>query len=394
MAMHAMRCGAFGLFAIAVLVGHTPARMPNIVIIFTDDQGWGDLSCYGSSDVQTPHIDRLADEGMRFTDFYVSQPVCSASRASLMTGCYANRVGISGALSSDANIGLHPDEHTLAEVVKPLGYATACFGKWHLGHHPRFLPTNQGFDEYFGIPYSNDMWNAHPDWPKNHPRLFWYENDKPADPIDDLDDQEQITRRLTAKAVEFIHRQGDHPFLLYVPHSMPHVPLGVGPQFRQSTRYGPYADVIREIDWSVGQVRAALEQEHVLDDTIIFFSSDNGPWLNFGDHAGTTGGLREGKGTTFEGGVRVPLVVRYPRLVPAGHTCPEPAMTIDLLPTLVELTGGQPPSRDIDGMSMLPLLRGDPKATSPHDALFFWYHDRELQAMRMGRWKLHFAHTY
>ena len=369
-------------------------RKPNIVIVLTDDQGWGDLSCYGGTHVSTPQIDRLAAEGIRFTDFYVSQPVCSASRASLLTGCYAQRVGIHGALSPRATGGLAPAEHTLAEVVKPLGYATACFGKWHLGHLPRFLPTNQGFDEYYGIPYSNDMWPSHPETPKAYPILQWYAQDKPVEPITDLDGQNQITRRLTAKAVDFIHRQRHHPFLLYVPHSMPHVPLGASARFRQSSLYGPYADVIKEIDWSVGEIRQALADEGVLDHTIFIFSSDNGPWLSYGDHAGTTGGLREGKGTTFEGGIRVPLIVRYPPLIPAGEVCDVPAMTIDLLPTIVELTGGVAPERKIDGVSILPQLSAEPNVPPPHDALLFWYNQQELQAMRMGDWKLHFPHRY
>ncbi len=370
------------------------AHHPNVVIVFTDDQGWGDVSCYGATHVKTPHIDRLASEGVRFTNFYVSQPVCSASRASLLTGCYANRVNILGALGPFAKNGLSPAEHTLAEVVKPLGYATACFGKWHLGSRPKYLPTRQGFDEYYGIPYSNDMWPSHPESPKNYPLLHWYKQDQPADPISDLDDQNKITRRLTEKAVDFIHRQGEGPFLLYVPHSMPHVPLGVSARFRQISLYGPYADVIKEIDWSVGEIRKVLEEENVLDNSIVMFASDNGPWLSYGDHAGTTGGLREGKGTTFEGGVRVPFIVRYPPLIPTGTVCEIPAMTIDVLPTIVELTGGQPPQRTIDGQSLVSLLRGDKSAPSPHEALLFWYEDRQLQAIRMGDWKLHFPHTY
>ncbi len=374
-------------------------RPPNVVIVFTDDQGWGDLSCYGSTEIPTPNIDRLAEEGMRFTNFYVSQPVCSASRSSLLTGCYANRVGISGALVPSTRHGLDPDETTIAEVVKPLGYATACFGKWHLGHLPPFVPTAQGFDEYHGIPYSNDMWPGHPESPKAWPRLPIYGSDGsgwcgPVDWIDDLDGQDQITRDLTEHAVRFIDRHADEPFLLYVPHSMPHVPLGVGPAFRQSTMYGPYGDVIREIDWSVGQIRAALERHGILDDTLIVFTSDNGPWINYGDHAGTTGGLREGKGTTFEGGVRVPMVVRYPAIVPANATCDTPAMTIDLLPTIAEIVGGELPEREIDGVSIVAQLRGDAEAGDPHEALYFWYAANELQAMRSGRWKLHFPHTY
>ncbi|MCP4837643.1 MAG: sulfatase [Phycisphaera sp.] len=370
------------------------AAPPNIVVVFTDDQGWGDLSCYGSTDIPTPNIDRLAAEGMRFTDFYVSQPVCSASRASLLTGCYPNRLGISGALAPSARHGLDPEETTIAEVVKPLGYATACFGKWHLGHHEPFLPTRQGFDEYEGIPYSNDMWPGHPESPKAWPRLPWYGADGPIEFSDDLDDQQMITRRLTDLSVDFVRRNADRPFLLYVPHSMPHVPLAVGPEFRQSSMYGPYADVIKEIDWSVGEIVKALEAEGVLDRTMVIFASDNGPWINYGDHAGTTGGLREGKGTTFEGGVRVPFVVRYPPIVPAGTTCETPCMTIDVLPTIVELTGAEPPVRKIDGRSILPQFKGIEGAPPPHEALFFWYRKDELQAMRMGRWKLHFPHTY
>ena len=369
-------------------------KPPNIVIVFTDDQGWGDLSCYGSKDIATPNIDRLAQEGMRFTNFYVSQPVCSASRSSLLTGCYANRLGIHGALVPSTKFGLDPDEHTIAEVVKPLGYATACYGKWHLGHREPFLPTRQGFDEYSGIPYSNDMWPGHPESPKAWPRLPWYGNDGPIEFVDDLDDQQVITQRLTDHAVDFVHRHADQPFLLYVPHSMPHVPLGVGPRFRQSSEYGPYADVIKEIDWSVGEIVTALTEEGILDETIFIFASDNGPWLNYGDHAGTTGGLREGKGTTFEGGVRVPFIVRYPAVVPAGSTCDAPCMTIDVLPTIVEMTGGEAPTRKIDGRSILPQFKGVVDAPDPHEALFFWYRKQELQAMRMGRWKMHFPHGY
>ena len=369
-------------------------RPPNVVIVFTDDQGWGDLSCYGSTEIPTPNIDRLAQEGIRFTDFYVSQPVCSASRASLLTGCYANRVGIRGALVPSTKFGLDPNEHTIAEVVKPLGYQTACYGKWHLGHLEPFLPTRQGFDEYQGIPYSNDMWPGHPESPKAWPRLPWYGNDGPEEWIDDLDDQQLITRRLTTLAVDFIHRNANAPFLLYVPHAMPHVPLGVGPMFRQSSMFGPYADVIKEIDWSVGQIVKALEEEQILDETIVIFASDNGPWLNYGDHAGTTGGLREGKGTTFEGGVRVPMVARYPSLIPAGTTCSTPCMTIDILPTIVELTGGEAPAHTIDGTSIVQQLKGEADAPAPHEALYFWYRNNELQAMRMGKWKMHFPHGY
>ena len=370
-------------------------RPPNIVIIFTDDQGWGDLSCYGSTEIPTPNIDRLAKEGMQFNNFYTSQPVCSAARASLLTGCYANRVGISGALAPSSKIGLHPDEMTIAEVVKPLGYATACFGKWHLGHLPEFLPTSQGFDEYCGIPYSNDMWPGHPESPKAWPPLPWYEQDKPDRIIENLDDQEPITADLTRRSIDFIERNAKGRFLLYLPHSMPHVPLATTPKFRQTSRYGAYGDVIREIDDSVGQIVATLEKHNILDETVIIFTSDNGPWLSYGDHAGTTGGLREGKGTTFEGGVRVPFVIRYPAVVKPGVISSLNAMTIDILPTVVELTGGMSPTRKIDGQSMVPFLEDRiTKEKEENRPLFFWYHRGNLESMLVRNWKLHFPHKY
>ena len=241
---------------------------------------------------------------------------------------------------------------------------------------------------------SNDMWPKHPESPTAWPPLPWIVGEKQVEILEDHDAQEQITRRLTARAVDFIERQGKKPFFLYVPHPMPHVPLGVGPNFRGTSRYGMYGDVIREIDDSVGQIRRALEKSGVLDDTIIIFSSDNGPWLSYGDHAGSTGGLREGKGTTFEGGVRVPLVVRFPPSVPAGVICHAPCMAIDILPTITALTGGQLPPLAIDGKSLVPLFGAAPDAKSPHDILGFWYHDRHLEAVRSGRWKLHFPHRY
>ena len=390
------------LTCLSVPTSHQAAdNPPNIVLIFTDDQGWGDLGCQGSTEIPTPHIDRLAEEGMRFTDFYVSQPVCSASRSSLLTGCYANRIGISGALVPSSKFGISADETTIAEMLKPLGYRTACFGKWHLGHHPMFLPTRHGFDVYEGIPYSNDMWPGHPESPKAWPPLPWYsieagEETPDVEIMDDLDDQDLVTRRLNDLAVRFIEEHSEDPFFLYVPHSMPHVPLGVGPRFRQSTLFGAYGDVIREIDWSVGEIRSALERAGVLDNTIFIFASDNGPWLSYGDHAGTTGGLREGKGTTFEGGVRVPFIVRHPGVVPPGTTSSEPCMTIDVLPTLATLVGAEDHvgALEIDGRDISPILRAEPGASSPHDALYFWYRRGDLEAMRSGRWKLHFPHGY
>jgi arylsulfatase A-like enzyme len=364
--------------------------LPNIVIVYADDLGYGDLGCFGATGWATPHLDRLAKEGRRFTDFYVAQAVCSASRIALLTGCYPNRVGILGALGPASKIGISPREKTLAEVLKPRGYATAIYGKWHLGHHPQFLPTNHGFDDYFGLPYSNDMWPKHPEAKKPYPPLPLIEGMKTVatDP-----DQTKLTTWYTERAVKFIDKNRDRPFFLYVAHSMPHVPLFVSEKYAGKSKQGLYGDVIQEIDWSVGQILAALRKHKLDGRTLVIFASDNGPWLSYGDHAGTTGGLREGKGTSFEGGVRVPCVMRFPGRIPAGSVCREPAMTIDLLPTIAGYAGAKLPELKIDGKDVSALLEDRPGAKSPHEAYFFWW-DRELQAVRSGRWKLHFPHAY
>lgn len=365
---------------------------PNVVVIFADDLGWGDLSCYGETRWSTPHLDRLADEGTRFTRFYVSQPVCSASRASLLTGCYANRLSIAGALGPGSKRGLHPDETTLGELLQAQGYATALFGKWHLGHHPESLPTRHGFDEWYGLPYSNDMWRFHPESPGAWAPLPLMLGDT----VLDLDpDQTTLTRSVTERAVEFVEREAGQgrPFFLYLAHPMPHVPIFASLGFAGE---GPtaYADTVRELDWSVGEVLAALERSGVADDTLVLFTSDNGPWLSYGDHAGGTGGLREGKGTTFEGGVRVPALLRYPRGVPAGRVVDEPLMTIDVLPTLAELVEAPLPPLPIDGVSALDLWMGAEGAGSPQELYGLWYHAGDLEAVLSGRWKLHLPHRY
>lgn len=366
-------------------------RPPNFVIIYADDLGYGDLGCQGGSN-PTPNLDRMAAEGRRLTDFYVAQAVCSASRTALLTGCYPNRVGIRGALGPNSAVGIHANERTLAEALKPYGYATAIFGKWHLGDSPKFLPVRHGFDRYFGLPYSNDMWPKHPSASAKYPELPLIDGDKVAkiDP-----DQTQLTTWSAERAVEFIRAHAKtSPFFLYVPHSMPHVPLHVSERFRGKTGKGIYADVIAEIDWSVGEILKELKTQGVDERTLVIFASDNGPWLSYGDHAGSAGPLREGKGTTFEGGVRVPFLARWPGMIPAGTICKEPAMTIDLLPTLVKLAGGTVPSdRKIDGLDISPLLLGASDAKSPHDALYFYW-DSGLEAVRSGSWKLHFPHEY
>ncbi|MEM9916595.1 MAG: sulfatase [Bacteroidota bacterium] len=376
-------------------VSQSANRLPNIIIIFTDDQGYQDLGCYGSPDIRTPHLDRMAAEGLRLTNFYVSQPVCSASRASLLTGCYANRIGIHGAFMPKVGKGLHPDETTIAEMLKPLGYATAIYGKWHLGNEKEFLPTRQGFDEYLGIPYSNDMWPLHP-WQGTHfnfPALPLMENEEV---IDTLTDQRHLTRLYTERAVDFIHRNKEKPFFLYLPHSMPHVPLYASEAFRGQSKGGLYGDVIEEIDWSTGEVLKALREAALDENSLVVFTSDNGPWLSYGAHAGVALPLREGKGTTWEGGVRVPCIMRWPGRIAAGQLSDRPAMTIDLLPTIAHLTNAPLPERKIDGRDMSHFFEPGNRDQAHHDYYCFYYNTNELHSILSGdgRWKLQLPHTY
>jgi len=367
--------------------------LPNFVIIFMDDMGYADIGPFGAEGYETPNLDRMAKEGRIFTDFYVTQAVCSASRAGLVSGCYNVRVGIFGALNHRAQIGLNPSEVTIAEIVKQKGYATKCIGKWHLGHHPKFLPTNQGFDEYFGLPYSNDMWPFHPTAGKNYPSLPLMENDRVIDPDVTSEDQNMLTTWYTEKAVDFIDRNKDRPFLLYLAHSMVHVPLHVSDRFRGKSQRGLFGDVMMEVDWSVGQILETLRRANLAEKTLVIFTSDNGPWLSYGDHAGSAKPLREGKGTMFDGGCRVSCVMWQPGTVPAGTVCREPAMTIDILPTIAHRIGAQLPDHKIDGCNIWSLIVGEPGAKSPHEALFFYW-GSDLHAVRMGRWKLHYPHKY
>lgn len=366
---------------------------PNIVIVFIDDMGYADIGPFGSPAGRTPNLDRLAKEGRTLTNFYVSTAVCSASRASLLTGCYNLRVGIKGALNDAARIGINTDETTIAEICKQQGYATAIFGKWHLGHHEKFLPAHHGFDEYFGLPYSNDMWPFHPESKRKFPDLPLFEGTQIVDASVTAEDQETLTKRYTEKAVDFIRRNRDKPFFLYVPHSMVHVPLFASEQYRGKTGAGLYADVVAEVDWSVGQIADAIRENRLDQKTILLFTSDNGPWLSYGDHAGSARPFREGKGTIFEGGVRVPAVAWGPGRIPAGTKCDEPMMTIDVLPTVAKLTGGALPGTKIDGKDIWPLLAEEPGAKSPHAAYHFYWDD-QLEAVRMGKWKLHFPHGF
>jgi arylsulfatase A-like enzyme len=379
-------------------------RPPNVVVIFIDDMGYADIGPFGAADNPTPHLERMAQEGMRFTDFQVSSAVCSASRAALLTGCYHRRIGISGALGPGANHGISEAEVTLAELCKQKGYATACFGKWHLGHHPKFLPTRHGFDYYFGLPYSNDMWPFHPqfaglalDDPKRrqvYPDLPLIENERVIDREVTGEDQAQLTTQYTERAVQFIHRHAEQPFLLYVPHSMVHVPLFVSEKFRGRSGKGLFADVVMEVDWSVGQILAAIREEALDENTLVIFTADNGPWLSYGDHAGSAGPLREGKGTMFEGGTREPTIMRWPGHIPAGTRCDELASTIDILPTVAALIGAVLPPHPIDGKDIRPLMFGEPEARSPHEAFYCYYAGGQLQAIRDRQWKLYFPHSY
>lgn len=394
--------GCLLVSAIAISLCFTPqinaadsTRLPNIVIIFTDDQGYSDVGCYGAQGFTTPHIDRLAREGIRFTDFHVAQAVCSASRAALLTGCYPNRLGIHGALGPSARHGLHSDETTIAEILKSKGYATAAVGKWHLGHHPPFLPTRHGFDSYFGLPYSNDMWPLHPTAKKGtYPPLPLYENEKVINADVTADDQKMLTTWYTEKAVAFIEANKNRPFFLYLAHSMPHVPLFVSDKFKGKTQRGLYGDVIEEIDWSVGEILKALDHHRVADNTLVIFSSDNGPWLSYGNHSGSAYPLREGKGTSWEGGIRVPFIARWPGHIPPGSVCHEPAMTIDILPTIARIVSADLPRLPIDGKDIGPLLRAEKGAKCPHEAYYLYYTPNELQGIRSGKWKLVLPHQY
>jgi len=375
---------------------------PNIVLILMDDMGYGDIGRTGANQYTTPNLDRLANQGMQFTRYYCPQAVSSASRAGLLTGCYPNRIGISGALMPWATIGINSEETTIAEVLKSKGYHTGIIGKWHLGHHKEFLPLQHGFDEYYGIPYSNDMWPVDFDGVPIHlkdttsskmkyPILPLIEGNEKVGEVRTLADQDKLTTDYTERAVRFIENHKNEPFFLYLPHSMVHIPLGVSEKFRGKSNQGMYGDVMMEVDWSIGEVMKALGKNGLEKNTIVIFTSDNGPWLNFGNHAGSTGGLREGKGTSWEGGQRVPCIMRWPGIIPAGDICNQLASSLDLLPTLVEITGGKLPSNKIDGVSILPLMLGN-KEASPRHEFYYYYETNSLEAVQRDFWKLILPH--
>ena len=374
-------------------VSQIQAAPPNIIFIYADDLAYADLSCTGAKGYSTPNLDRLAKEGVRCTDFYVASAVCSASRAALLTGCYNERVGIRGALGPQAKQGLNKKYPIIPELLKAAGYATGMAGKWHLGSQPAWLPPARGFDSYLGIPYSGDMWPHHPETPKAYPPLMLYDGEKELLTDVTAEDQKTFTNRYAARAVEFIKAHQKEPFFFYFAPNQPHVPLFVSDANAGKTARGLFGDVLQEIDQAVGQILKTLDETGLAENTIVMFSSDNGPWLSYGNHAGSAGPLREGKGTSFEGGVRVPFLARWPGKFPAGTVSHEPLMTIDILPTLIRYAGAKLPTGTIDGRDISPILEARPNAKSPHDALFFYYSNNELQAIRSGPWKLLFPHT-
>ena len=367
---------SMGFFLVA---DETP---PNIVLIFTDDQGYQDIGCFGSPLIKTPNLDRMAEEGVRLTDFYSANSVCSPSRAALLTGCYPNRVGVTGVLFPRHSTGLNPSETTIAEILGERGYATACFGKWHLGHKKPFLPTNHGFDSYFGIPYSNDMsidptmaisatvrWRegaSLEQFRKSKPKKNWVPLFENGQVVEYPADQTTLTQRYTERALAFIESNKERPFFLYLPHTMPHIPLFASDGFRGKSARGPYGDTIEEIDDSVGQILAALDRHSIADKTLVIYTSDNGPWKLTGGRGGSAYPLRGYKFSTYEGGMRVPCIMRWPSKIPAGSVCREIAATIDLLPTLSRLAGCELPTDVvIDGRDIRPLLFYPTTAPSP-----------------------------
>lgn len=390
-----------GLAAAVPVFGASTPKPVNIIVVFIDDMGYGDLGCYGATGYKTPNIDRMAAQGVRFTNFVAAQAVCSASRAGIMTGCYPNRVGISGALMPDSKIGLNPEEETMAEVLKKQQYKTAAIGKWHLGCLKEFLPLQQGFDEYLGLPYSNDMWPVNFDGKPvtresnarkaGYPQLPLIEGNDKIREIQTLEDQSELTTLYTERAVKFIGENKKNPFFLYLAHSMCHIPLAVSEKFKGKSEQGLFGDVIMEIDWSVGEIMKALEKHGIDKNTLLVFTSDNGPWLNFGNHAGSAGGLREGKGGSFEGGQREPCIMKWPGHIAAGTICNQLASTIDLLPTFAEIAHADLPKKKIDGISILPLLNGDSNA-NPRESFLYYYRKNSLEGVRKGTWKLVFAH--
>jgi Arylsulfatase A and related enzymes len=362
-------------------------QSPNVIIVYLDDMGYGDLGVTGAYGYSTPNIDKLGTEGVRFTNYYAPQAVSSASRAGLLTGCYPNRVGFSGALSPNSKVGLDPEETTIADVLKEKGYTCGIIGKWHVGDNKKFLPLNNGFDEFYGLPYSHDMWSKKDEAEPTLPLMIGNDVARKLTHAD----LSQLTTMYAQQAVRFIEKNKKKPFFLYYASSMPHVPLAVSDKFKGKSKQGLYGDVMMEIDWSVGEIMKSLKKNGLDENTLVIFSSDNGPWLNFGNHAGSAGGLREGKQTSFEGGQRVPCLMRWPGKIPAGFINNQLASSIDLLPTIAHIAGAPMPVKKIDGVDISPLMFGDINA-EPRKTFYYYFKKNNLEAVRDAEFKLVLPH--
>lgn len=392
---------AAGLGSAAMCAGAGPhaaetgKRPPNVVVIFLDDSGWGDFHPFGKPKYKTPNVARLAKEGCRFNNFYVPQAICSASRAALLSGCYPGRTGVFGAHGPNGR-GLDPKFATLGEVMRSNGHATAVFGKWHIGDQPDTRPAARGFDESCGLMYSNDMWEFHPERPEHwgkYPLRFWENGEVAIDRVT-KEHQPYLTTWFTEHAVDFIQRKKDNPFFLYVPHAMPHVPLFCSEKFKGKSGAGLYGDVMMEIDWSVGEIAKALKANGLEDNTLVIFTSDNGPWVSYGNHAGVTP-YREAKATGFDGGVRSACIMKYPGKIEAGAASTKMFSTVDLLPTLAALTGASLPDNPVDGKNVWGLITGKRGAKNPHDYYPFSTGSKfEGVISGDGKWKLHIPHAY
>jgi arylsulfatase len=390
-----------------VFAGHVVAQNthPNVVLIMMDDMGYGDTQPYGMTGINMPVFNRLSREGTRFTHYNAAQPICTASRAALLTGCYSNRVGMTGALLPGDRKALNPDEQTIASLLKDGGYVTGMFGKWHLGNKSPFWPTHYGFDTFYGIPYSHDIWNRDEngnlvtdkkDMRHTWPPLPLIEGDKVIDSITSKERLSMLLTNLTEHSVQFIKQNKNKPFFLYLAHTMPHVPLAPSARFRGKSEMGAFGDEIMEINWSITQILNTLDEEKLTNNTIVIVTSDNGPWTKYGDNAGSSGGLREGKATSWEGGTRVPMWVRWPRKIAAGDVNSGLMVNIDWLPTIIAATGAKMPNKPIDGLNFLPFLTGKTQV-DPREVFYYYFGKNNLEAVRYKNWKLvlpHPSYTY